>query len=132
MSDTNTTLPTFYICPICGNLVEMIDSSGQPLICCGVEMKLLDANSTDGALEKHVPVVECDCGKVKVCIGSQPHPMTSEHHIEWVELVTDRGIQRKAVYPKEEPVICFRIGKHETPVTAYAYCNLHGLWRNTK
>lgn len=128
MSKMELEKPVFYVCPICGNMVEMIFESGQPLICCGQEMKEVEAGSTDASKEKHVPVYECSDHKVKVKVGSAPHPMEAEHHISWVELVTDYGIQRKPVYPKAEPTVCFAIGKNETVKAVYAYCNLHGLW----
>ena len=47
-------------CPICGNVVEMIDDHGVPLMCCGKKMEVIEAGSIDAAVEKHVPVVSVD------------------------------------------------------------------------
>ena len=47
-----------YRCPICGNMVEVLNPGGGTLVCCGKPMMLLEENTSDGAHEKHVPVVE--------------------------------------------------------------------------
>lgn len=118
-----------YRCPICGNIVTMLEDSGVAPHCCGKEMVLLAANTTDAATEKHVPVYlrEEDCVKVKV--GEVPHPMTEEHHISFVILVTDKGFKVNYIKDKAEAKTCFHICKHETPLEIYEYCNLHGLWK---
>ncbi|MEG1304574.1 MAG: desulfoferrodoxin, partial [Oscillospiraceae bacterium] len=48
----------FYICEICGNMIEMVKSSGVPVVCCGKPMKELVPNTVEASLEKHIPVVE--------------------------------------------------------------------------
>ncbi len=75
----------FYECGICGNLVCTIDDSGNPLSCCGRQMKELRPASTDGDLEKHVPVYQLDGSDLYVKIGQKLHPMEKFHHIEFVE-----------------------------------------------
>ena len=47
----------FYKCPICGNVFAVIEDSGVVPVCCGKPMLHLNAMQTDGAAEKHVPVV---------------------------------------------------------------------------
>ena len=47
-----------YICPICGNVVELIGNKHGVLVCCGKPMEELTANTSGGAKEKHVPVIE--------------------------------------------------------------------------
>ena len=63
-----------------------------------------------------------------MAVGAAAHPMTEEHGIQWVYLQTDRGGQRKALVPGEKPIVSFAL-MEETPVSVYAYCNLHGLWK---
>ena len=46
-----------YKCMHCGNIIEMVEDKGVPVVCCGEKMVLLDPNTTDAATEKHVPVV---------------------------------------------------------------------------
>ena len=43
---------------VCGNLVEQINATAVPIMCCGQPMMELKAGTTDGAAEKHVPVYE--------------------------------------------------------------------------
>ncbi|MBR3751461.1 MAG: (2Fe-2S)-binding protein [Clostridia bacterium] len=117
----------FYVCSHCGNIVGMIHDAGVPLMCCGQKMQRLEAGTSDASKEKHVPIVELKENEVRVSVGSIAHPMTSEHHIAWVYLQTDRGGQRKCLNPDSEPTVSFAL-KDETPVAVYAYCNLHGLW----
>ena len=73
-------------------------------------------------------MVEVKDNTVTVTIGSVEHPMTEEHHIVWVYLQTDRGGQRKCLEIGKAPVVTFALAD-EKPVAAYAYCNLHGLWK---
>lgn len=116
----------FYRCELCGNMVALIKKGGGTLVCCGQNMTKLEANSTDAATEKHVPSVLREGGKIKVTVGSVPHPMLPEHHIEWIALVTDDKVELKYLKPGEEPRAEFA----EVPSgTVYAYCNLHGLWK---
>ena len=111
----------FFICKHCGNLVGMINCSGVPIICCGEPMTELIPGSVDASLEKHVPVITVDGNTVTVEVGSVAHPMTEEHYIEWIYLETTNGGQPKATFALTDGA----------PVSAYAYCNLHGLWRKT-
>lgn len=119
----------FYKCNICGNEVEMVYDSGVNPVCCGQPMQELMANTTDAATEKHVPVVEIDGTKVSVKIGSVEHPMLPEHHIEWIVLHTEQGVQRKHLAAGEKPEAVFYIGENDHVIEAYEYCNLHGLWK---
>ena len=76
----------FLICKHCGNIVEVIRESGVSIVCCGEKMSELKANTTDGAVEKHVPVVNIDGNKVEVVVGSTLHPMVEAHYIQWIYL----------------------------------------------
>jgi superoxide reductase len=116
----------FYRCEICGNIVVLIKNGGGILTCCGQAMTKLEPNTTDGAKEKHVPVITKENGKIKVAIGSTLHPMLPEHHIEWIAL--DTGEKTKIVHlkPGMEPKAEFT---GVSSGTVYDYCNLHGLWK---
>ena len=118
----------FYICEHCGNLIGMIHDSGVPMMCCGEEMTKLEPGMIEASHEKHVPVVSVDGNIVTVTIGSVEHPMVEEHHIVWVYLQTDRGGQRKCLEVGKKPAVTFALAD-EKPVAAYAYCNIHGLWK---
>jgi len=119
----------FYICKHCGNIIGLINNAGVPLICCGEEMTELVPNTTDAAVEKHVPVIKVDVNIVTVNIGSVPHPMTEEHHISWVYIQTEKGGQRKTLEPNDKPTLEFSLTKDDKLEMVFAYCNLHGLWK---
>ena len=118
----------FYICPVCGNIVEMVHNAGPKPFCCGQRMTELVPNSVDASGEKHVPEVRLGKELVEVNVGSVNHPMEEVHWIEWVELVTDQGSSRRYLNPGEAPHVSFRLSG-EKPMAVYAYCNLHGLWK---
>ena len=120
----------FYICRRCGNLAELIISGGVNMMCCGQKMEELVPNTTEASGEKHLPVVSVEGGVAKVNVGSAAHPMAEEHFIEWIYLETESGVQRKALKPGDKPEATFAVGE-EKVVAAYAYCNLHGLWKTT-
>ena len=118
----------FYICEHCGNLVGMIHDSGVNPVCCGQKMTKLEAGVVEASHEKHIPVVAVEDDVVTVTVGSVEHPMAEEHSILWVYLETDKGGHRKNLEVGGAPVVSFAL-KDEKPLAAYAYCNLHGLWK---
>lgn len=121
--------PRYKICRHCGNIVSVIHDSGVPIICCGEPMQELKAGSVDASHEKHVPVITANGGTVTVQIGSVEHPMIDAHYIQWIVLVSAQGRQYKALKPGEAPKAVFALGADDRAVAAYAYCNLHGLWK---
>jgi superoxide reductase len=112
--------------------------------------------TADWKKEKHVPVVEIlkakkdEVVEVKVSVGKEiPHPNTTEHHIAWIELVfhpegekfpyvvgraefaahgaSVDGPNTSTVYT--EPVALFTFKTEKSgKLTAFSYCNIHGLW----
>ncbi len=118
----------FYICETCGNLVETINASGVPMVCCGRKMTELVPGTVDASKEKHIPVVTVDGNNITVNVGSVEHPMTEEHLINWIYLKTCCGGYIKYLGAGNPPVASFTISPEEAPIAVYAYCNLHGLW----
>ena len=98
------------------------------MICCGEKMELLTANTVEASREKHLPVITTDGECLKVAVGSAAHPMIPEHSIQWIYLQTQHGGQRKLLKPGDAPEACFTLCCDE-PVSVFAYCNLHGLWK---
>ena len=82
----------FFVCTTCGNVVVKFVDSGVTPFCCGKAMVELIPGTSDGAVEKHLPVVE-SVGKhtIRVKVGAMPHPMTGEHHISFICLETENG-----------------------------------------
>lgn len=119
----------FFLCKHCGNLAGLIIDQGVPIYCCSEPMTQLEANTTDGAQEKHGPVVQTDGRHVNVAVGSTAHPMKENHYIQFVYLQTCCGGQRKSLRPNEAPKVQFALAEGETPKAVYSYCNRHGLWK---
>ena len=122
-----TKLRQIYKCNICGNIVEVIHIGVGQLVCCGQPMELLTEKAEDVGLEKHVPVIERRSNKVKVKVGSIPHPMEEKHYIEWIEIIADDKTCRKFLKPGEKPEAEFETTAKK--IHAREYCNIHGLWK---
>lgn len=127
-----TQIHEIYKCPVCGNMVEVVHAGAGELVCCGQPMKHLKPGETDGAAEKHVPVLEKTDNGYKVKVGSVPHPSLPEHYIEWIEIIcnTCGSVQRKFLKPGDAPEATFQTCSDD--LTAREYCNLHGLWQSKK
>lgn len=122
-----TNVNEVYKCNVCGNIVEVLHAGAGQLVCCGQPMELLKEKTEDEGQEKHVPVIEKTENGVKVKVGSVPHPMEEDHHIEWIEVIADGKVYRKFLKAGENPEAEFEI-KAEN-IEAREYCNVHGLWK---
>jgi len=123
-----TELKQIYKCNVCGNIVEVIHTGVGQLVCCGEPMELLTEKIEDVGLEKHVPVIEKVGNKVKVKVGSIPHPMEQKHYIEWIEIVADGKTCRKFLEPGDKPEAEFETTAEK--IKAREYCSIHGLWKS--
>jgi len=118
----------FYVCSHCGNLVGFIENKNVPLICCGEKMTEVVPNTVEASVEKHLPVVTVSGDSINVSVGSTLHPMEEAHHINFVYVETQCGGQRKTLKIGDKPEVSFAFSA-DKPVSVYAYCNLHGLWK---
>lgn len=118
----------FFKCRSCGNIVVKVVDSGVTPFCCGMPMQEMHANLVDASQEKHLPVVvdKSKCS-IKVQVGAVEHPMTPEHHIEFIALETVSGLQVVRLKEGSGPHACFAV--RCTPKAIYEYCNIHGLWK---
>ncbi|MEI6144158.1 MAG: desulfoferrodoxin family protein [Candidatus Berkelbacteria bacterium] len=116
-------LNEIYKCSVCGNITELVTVGGGELVCCGKPMEKMVEKSAEEGMEKHKPIIK----EQKVLVGSVPHPMESEHHIEWIEVLEGADVCRKnlKVGDKPEAEFCDKNIK-----VARALCNIHGLWKN--
>lgn len=117
-----------YRCNICGNIVHHLNDSGVRVVCCGEEMKLLELKTEEMVGEKHKPVVEVNKNEVKVVVGEVLHPMSKEHLIEWIVLLTDQGVRVNHLTAEDSPETTFALLEGEKVLEVFEYCNLHGLW----
>ena len=122
----------YFICEHCGNIIEYVKDTGVPVMCCGQKMTELIPGTTDGAHEKHVPVVTVKEDLVTVTIGAVEHPMMEEHYIQWIVIETTKGSHWVNLNYIDSPKAEFKLANGEEFVAAYEYCNLHGLWKSNK
>ncbi len=127
-----TKLNQVYKCNVCGNIVEMVHTGVGQLVCCGEPMQLMDEKTQDQGFEKHLPVIEATEKGIKIKVGSVPHPMETEHYIEWIEIIFDGKAGKKFLSPGDVPEAEFEFVKTPDNITVRAYCNVHGLWKTEK
>ena len=117
--------------------------------------------SADWKTEKHVPVIEApdiikkgEVAGVTVTVGKEiPHPNTTEHHIKSIDLYflalgekfpyqvgrfefnthgeSAGGPNTSTIYSEPSVTAFFKSDKPGT-ILASAYCNIHGVWENSK
>jgi len=118
-----------FICRKCGNLVAAVNYTGNELSCCKKEMTELTPGE-DGAKDKHEPKITVKGNKVTVTVGKDGsfHPQGVDHGIGWICLVTSGGSQRKLLAPEGKAEAHFLLTDDEKVISAFAYCNKHGLW----
>ena len=119
----------YLICKTCGKILSVVKDSKVPAMCCGAKMEELIAGTTDASKEKHVPVYSVSGNRVLVKVGAVEHPMTAEHFIEWVTVVSEKAVQTKALKPGAIPSVEFALTDNDKVLEVYAYCNLHSLWK---
>ena len=104
----------FYVCPVCGNVLTAL---GQASIsCCGVTLPPLETEE-----EGHPISVECIDHEYWVTLD---HPMTKEHYVSVLALVTTERLELVKLYPEQECAHRFSMRGHGL---IYAFCNRHGL-----
>ena len=117
----------FYRCPICGNIITVIEGDEKRVSCCGKTLEELKVGTTNASVEKHVPVDKREDDKIIVTVGEVEHPMTEEHYIMFVALINNQNINIVKLNSSDKPEAIFPYLKGSQ---IYAYCNLHGLWMN--
>jgi superoxide reductase len=115
-------------CNVCGKNVMVIHDGGGITVCCNQPMELQVEKAEDQGKEKHLPVIEKTQNGIRVKVGSVPHPMEPDHHIEWIEVSSGKYLYVKGLKPGDAPEAEFPVGT--TAVKARSYCNKHGLWSN--
>ena len=119
----------FYKCANCGNIITYLENSKVPVMCCNAKMQEVIPNTTDAAIEKHVPVIEINNLLATVLVGSTTHPMQEDHYIKWIILETTEGIKIKNLTPEDKPIAIFSLLDGEEVIAVYEYCNKHGIWK---
>lgn len=107
----------FYVCPTCGNLLTSADEAA--VSCCGQKLSPLEAVKAPEAERLTVELIENDY------FITSSHPMTKEHYVSFVALVTGDTLILKRLYPEWDLQTRLpRIGHGKL----YWYCVQHGLF----
>ena len=107
----------FYVCPICGNLIQ---SSGEAVVsCCGITLPPLEAEEAEESHPVKIEKVE-DEYFVRV-----DHEMTKTHYISFIAAVRGDGVEIKKLYPEQNAEVRFKISGTKK---IYYFCNRHGLF----
>lgn len=123
--------PKFYKCSQCEVILEAITPHCcDDLLCCGKPVELMRTNEHAGGEDKHIPVVKREGDTLTVCVGRILHPTTKEHGIAWIEVKSKYLEQRVTLKNGDDPIAIFQVPEN-VPVTVYAYCNRHGLWKTS-
>ena len=105
----------FYICPVCGNIITSLNDT--TFSCCG---KKLTAETLQKAEEKlNIELIENEY------FITTSHPMTREHYISFVAVLTGDSLFIKKTYPEwdlQTRIPFFPRGR------LIWYCTQHGLF----
>ncbi len=113
---SNMLKSSFYVCPICGNVVY---STGECVIsCCGINLMPLEAEEEN---EKHKILVKEIENEYYISID---HEMTKEHYISFISYVTSDRCEIIKLYP-EQNAECRFLNRGKG--LFYFYCNKDGL-----
>ena len=115
-----------YKCPLCENLVEIIDPHGVGLVCCGRSMIREVVKKAKIGMYPHSIIIAKTYNGVHVSVGRPLHPMDDEHRILWIELIAHDKIVRQVLRPGDFPAAIFNVPAER--ISVRAYCNEHGLW----
>jgi len=123
-------IANIYKCDVCNKVVEIIGAGEGELYCDDKPMVLQLPKTGDGAVEKHIPIVEKTPKGYLVKVGSVAHPMEEAHYIQWIQLEVTGVLYRKNLQPGDKPEFEFVVEGEDNEIVATAYCNIHGLWNN--
>ncbi len=106
----------FYVCPDCGSLITAAAEAG--VSCCGRTLLPLEPQKPEEPLS-----VEKIDGSWFI---SSPHPMTKEHYVSFVALLTGDTLFLRRLYPEWD--LQTRIPAFSHGILLW-HCTKHGLFR---
>ena len=112
-------------CLMCNSVVKVLNDCNCGdcgFKCCGEEMVVVGANTTDAAIEKHVPEYEIIGEEIIVRVN---HVMEDVHYIEWICYEFNNNEEFVYLKPGEDAICKF---KYIPGAIIYSYCNMHSLW----
>lgn len=107
----------FYVCPQCGNLLTA--AAEASVSCCGKTLSPLEMKKAPEAERLRVEQIENEL------YITTDHPMTKEHYITFVALLTGDSLILRRQYPEWD--LQTRIPGMRHGILAW-HCNRHGLY----
>jgi len=108
----------FYVCPDCGNLITAAAEAG--VSCCGRTLLPLEPQKAEGGDRLSVEKID-DSWFI-----SSPHPMTKEHYVSFVALLTGDSLLLRRLYPEWDLQTRLPCVGHGILLW---YCTQHGLFQ---
>ena len=117
-----------FRCNVCKTVIEILKGGAGELVCCNESMELITAKDEETKKKKHKPVITSENQNIKIRVGEILHPMTKEHHIDFIEAISLDGkyIYRKYLDFEEQPEMEFFC--KTTKMKSRELCNIHGLF----
>ena len=124
--DIMTQLLDIYKCHTCKNVVEITHQGFGALVCCAADMEKLQENTPQEDNAHFAHIENIDELEKRITFN---HPMTEEHHIEYIEVISNdkKYIKRKYLKKDETPELKFKCECKEGYYVRI-YCNLDGVW----
>ena len=115
-----------YKCRICSNIVEITHEGIGVLVCCDESMRLLEEHQAQNQNAHYGHLEHIDETTKKITFT---HITTHEHHIEFIEAISNDGkyIKRKYLQENEPPELTFKCECKEG-FYIRLYCNIDGAW----
>lgn len=114
-----------YKCKVCTNLIEIVEEGVGSLVCCDEAMQLLEAHTPKENDPHYAHLEKVDEITNKITFN---HPMSSEHYIEFIEVISkdEKYVKRKYLKPNELAELTFKCDCKEG-FWVRIYCNIHGV-----
>lgn len=107
----------FYVCPCCGNVLTA--AAEAAISCCGKKLSALKAVKADDKEKLSVELIENEL------FVSSEHPMTKDHYISFVAMMTGDTLLLRKQYPEWNLQTRLPNLRHGKLVW---YCTQHGLF----
>lgn len=123
-----------FKCDACKKTIQVLLDGAGELVCCNKPMiKMIAHAGNEMKNEYHIPVTIATDNNEFIQVGKELHPMSQEHHIELIQVISECGKKIMLHYLSEddEPKIkmyCDDFGQYKMR----EICNIHGLWEGYK
>jgi len=116
-----------YKCHVCNNVVEVCHEGYGEMICCDKQMEYLPEHTPDVQNAHFAHVEKISDIEHKITFN---HPMTQEHYIEFVELISKdfKHVKRKH-FAWDEPLEMNIKCDCKSGFDVRLYCNRDGVWK---